>query len=177
MNTLADLVFLTNELQSPSRQRDLNLPFEFVSFGHTDGALYKHYRNQSTFYLPSDTPLWGNTVVYGGIFLINDFDFYARILDAYHLCSLSTLMRNHPLDTHHRIKRKATPIHFDSQDDFQRLKYREKEPLNVTMYVANPNQPKITKRIQDTKHNYRIVNGVDREHFKQLIREVQHGET
>lgn len=171
---IAELIFLANQLQDPSFQREMRIPLEFVAFAFTEGQLYTHHRNTDTFVMPrkDGRQRWGNDVVYGGLFLLNDFMFYSRLLDAYHVCSLSTLLKNHNLDVHHRVKREVTPIHFADLDSFSRLKYVEVEPLNVTMYVGNQNHPKINQRLYKQGNPHRIVNGVDAEHYKQLYREV-----
>lgn len=170
---IAKLVFLSNELQDPVRQRNLRIPFEFVSYAFTEALMFWHYRNTSTFIMPTDVQkAWGNSVAYGGLFLLNDEDFFIRQLDAYHGCSLSSLHRNHHLDIHHRVEREVTPIHFTDLDDLLRLKYIEKEPFSVTMYVGNQNHPKINQRLyHEGKHPKRIVSGIDK-NFLQLYREV-----
>ena len=132
--------------------------------------MYKHFRNDGTFTLQNVGKAWGNDVVYGGIFALSDYDFYIRLLDSYHQCSLALLGVNHEKDVHHRHRVLATPIAFDSIDELERLKYREREPLTVNMYQGNLNHPKIKQRLDKTV-NYRIVDGVDK-HFIELIREV-----
>lgn len=164
------LLFLSNELCSPSWQREMRLPLEFITFAHIKGKMYKHFRNNGSFVLESKKK-WGNDVVYGGIFLLKDFDFYIRILDAYQLCSLSSLYRNHKLDIHHRITTEATPISFSTVDEFERLMYKEREAIRVQTYVGNPNHPKIKQRLNKTV-SYRIYDGIDKKHFRELIREV-----
>lgn len=161
------LLFVGNELLGETREL-LRVPMEFITFAFVEGKLFKHFRNDGTFILSYGKP-WGNSVVYGAIFAINDFDFYTRILDSYHQCSLSALGRNHLFDVHHRITTKATPITFASIDELERLKYRERNQVEVQMYEGNQNHPKIKQRLNKT-HSYRIVDGVDKNLIK-LIRE------
>lgn len=169
------LIFLSNELQDPRWQRDFRLPLEFISFGFIRGKLFRHMRHNSTFVHVGDTKsVWGNDVVYGGIFLLRDFDFYIRTLDAYHLCSRSTLMRNHGNDLHHRVALAATPIVFHSMEDFCSLKYEERESIDVITYIGNPTNPKIIQRLRKRSRPQRIVQGVDRVHYKNLLGEVLH---
>lgn len=167
------LIFLTNELQTPSLQKSLRLPLEFIAFGIAEGRMYKHFRNQSNFVIPVDSlKRWGNDVVYGGLFICKDFDFYANILDAYHVCSLSTMMRNHKRDIHHRVEVEVTTIHFQTLDELARLQYRESESIKAQMYMGNINHPKINLRLTKTV-SYRIVSGIDTVNFKQLFGEVK----
>lgn len=171
-NQTSNLIFLYNELQSPNRQRDLRIPLEFICFGIAEGRMYSHFRNQSTFVVPNNAlRAWGNTVVYGGLFLCKDFFFYQRLLDAYHVCSLSTMMRNHEQDIHHRIITTITSIHFASLSDLASLKYREGQRVEAHMYIGNLNHPKIKQRLTQNA-SYRIISGIDKEHFTQLFGEV-----
>lgn len=170
------LLFLYNELCSPHVQQELRIPLQFVSFAYVKGKMYKHFRNQSNFALPLGVNKnWGNTCVYGGIFLINDSEFYVRILDAYHTCSLSTLYTNHKRDIHHRQNVFATPISFPDLDSLGRLMYHEITELECDVYFGNPNHAKIRQRLE-VNDSYRIIDGVDKRHFTQLYQEVsQHG--
>jgi hypothetical protein len=168
------LVFLSNELQSPLVQRELRLPLQFISFAYVEGKMYRHFRNESTFILPLETSRrWGNLNIYGALFHIDDFDFYIRILDAYHACSLSTLLTNHTKDTHHRHYTNAIPIYFDSLDDMGRLKYREKEKILSHVYIGNPNHDKIKRRVNQKSVSYRVIEGVHKKHFQELYKEVK----
>ncbi len=166
------LLFLTNELMSPSYQKEMRLPLTFIAFGITKGKMYTHLRTLNSFILlPDVTKRWGNDTVYGALMLCKDFDFYARILDAYHVCSMSTLLRNHPLDIHHRVSLEITPIYFNSLDELVRIKYREGEAIVAETYIGNKNHPKIKQRL-NKRVSYRLIDGVDATHFKELLGEV-----
>ena len=165
------LIFLSNELINPEVQEELRIPLKFISFGITEGRMYRHFRNQSNFIIPVDTlKRWGNEVIYGGLFLRKDFNFYARLLDAYHLCSLDRLKRNHDLDVHHRVEVDVTPIYFNTIDELARLKYREGTSIKAQTYMGNLKHNKITQRLNKTV-SYRIIDGIDIHNFKKLFEE------
>ncbi|TCX53799.1 hypothetical protein [Dehalobacter sp. 14DCB1] len=167
-----NLLFLTNELMNLELQRSMHLPLNFVQFGIASGKMYKHYRNQSTFIISEAfNKRWGNSVVYGGLFHCSDFEFYSRILDAYHVCSMSTLFKNHHQDIHHRVKQQIIPIYFNTLDELARLMYREGEPIDAQVYVGNANHPKITQRIHNLA-SARLYDGIDVFNFKKLFWEV-----
>lgn len=166
------LIFISNELLATDKRRVMHLPLVFISFGFIEGKLYKHFKNDGTFMLEPHNKAWGNNVVYGAIFALSDYDFYIRLLDSYHQCSMSLLGINHSKDVHHRIEVHATPIAFNTWDDFIRLKYSESPSYEVQAYVGNLNHPKITQRLNKT-NLYRIESGVD-PHYKQIFREVTH---
>lgn len=172
-----NIVFLSNELVNPQVQRVMKLPIDFISFGIIKGRMYSQHKHNGSFVLPVDVKKkWGNEVVYGGIFLCKEFEFYARILDAYHACSLTALLCNHILDINHRVMIDVQPIYFSSLEELGRLKYREGEKVKMHGYMGNPNHPRIIKRINDKKNSYRIIDGVDIKNFKQLWEEVARDE-
>lgn len=137
--------------------------------------MYSSLGLKNTFISVSDNiTLTRNFVVYGALFLCKDFDFYCRILDAYHLCSLSTLLRNHPCDELHRVNIPITPIYFDTLDELQRLSYRESiDSIQAQTYTANTNNPKILNRMNTTVNTYRITSGINAPNFKKLFWEVR----
>jgi hypothetical protein len=168
---LISIIFISNELLDPRKCEDLHLPLEFLSFGFTEGKLYKHYRNDGTF-LAQYGKDWGNNVVYGALFALKDPDFYLRLLDSYHQCSRSVLGRNHSKDVHHRINKKVTPISFATIEDFIHLKYREREEWDAEMYVGNLTHPKLNQRLTKTV-SYRITSGVDLNFIKRFREETK----
>lgn len=152
------------------KQVDLKLPLTFIQYAYVEGKMYKG-NNNSTFIITSGTNRWGNNVVLGGIFLLGDFQYYVGILDALHSCSLSTLRLNHNNDMHHRQIVDATVISFNNLDDLGRSKYKEHEVVQVHAYLGNTNHPKISSKVFQEKHPYRIIDGVDKNSFKQLYLE------
>lgn len=114
-------------------------------------------------------------MVYGALFVLNDFHFHIRSLDAYYSCSLSTLLRNHTYDLHHREVVQATPITFSSQEEFCSLRYKEKQNIRAYAYLGNPTHPNIIKRTSSHISGSRITDGLDKTHYKELLREVLHG--
>lgn len=160
-------------MQDPDWIKESKIPLEFVSFALTEGSMYYHFQSDETFISKGHSRRkYGNEIVYGSLFLLQDFDFYIRLLDAYQVCSLSTLFRNHDKDLHHRIITQVTPIHFQTQDEFERLLYDEKDSVPAHVYFGNLKQPKITQRIeQKSNHSYRLYDGVDKIPFLKRIEE------
>lgn len=166
---ITSLVFISNDLMCPEVRRDLRLPLHFVSFAIIDAQMYTNIRNDGVVNVIRDNPR-ANTVTYGAIFHVEDFDFHIRSLDAYHLCSLSSLRTNHVLDTQHRINIQVRPITFDSIDTLERLLYTEHKAVKVQAYIGNLNHPKLNRRIRSTR-SARIRDNILVEPFLQLLRE------
>lgn len=169
------LIFLYNELLSPQVHNVLRIPLQFISFAYVKGKMYTHGQKVSCFTIPLGVNKhWGNTCVYGGLFLLRDWEFYTNILDAYHTCSLSTLFTNHRRDIHHRKEVMVTPISFDGLQNMGRLMYHELKEVECSMYFGNTSHAKIRQRL-DSHNSYRIIDGVSKKHFKQLYQEVANG--
>lgn len=166
-----NLLFIYNELLNPYTYNNLRIPLEFISYGIIDGKMFRHFNNKGVFILPYDhQKIWGNTKIYGALFLCKDIDFYINILDAYHVCYKDKLKRNHINDMHHRYLVEVTPIYFNSIDDLARLKYRESDmTIQANAYFGNPDHPKIKSKIGKTQ-SYRVIDGIDGDNFKNLFR-------
>ena len=167
---MRSLIFISNAFLGTLRHES-KIPLEFIAFAKTEGKMYSHARYVDTF-VSIEGRGYANDYVYGAIFLLNHFEFYIRQLDAYHACSRSALNKNHALDMHHRVHRDVTPISFSSIHEFETLRYVERDSIPCHMYIGNSNHPKINKRLKQEKRSYRIIDGVHKEPFKQLIREV-----
>ena len=172
---MSSLIFLHNELMNPFIYNDtMHLPLDFISYGITDGYMYRHFNNKSVFILPNNLyKERGNSKIYGAIFAVRDIDFYISLLDAYHACYKNKIQRNHIYDIHHRDTIEVVPIHFKSLSDLSRLKYREgTTTFNAEAYFGNPNHPKIKQRI-GIRNSHRVVDGIDKNNFKELYRRVK----
>lgn len=163
------LLFISNELLSSEQTGLLRVPLVFVSVAHVRAKLYRHFRNQGTFALCGGAE-WGNRVVYGAIYAIEEFDFHIRQLDSYHQCSRSLLGENSSYDLHHRYVARVTAITFNTTDELERLQYQEKTTLDVYAYFGNRDHPRIKQRLTKS-NNYRIMDGID-DNLGKLIREV-----
>ena len=168
---MRDLIFISNKFINPTICQEFSLPLEFIRFAQIKGKMYYHVRNQDTFVVQDFNRKYGNNVIYGAVFLLNNFEFYIRQLDAYFACSLSSLGVNHKLDTHHRLAVETTPISFSTVDQFERLLYSEDEPITCHAYLGNLNHPKIETRVKQEKTSHRIPHGIYIKHFNKLIRE------
>lgn len=161
---MSRLVFLHNNLMVDYDK--LNIPMVFVSFGFVEGKMYKRtiIKNNEVYRKR------GNDRVYGGIFLIkHSSSYYIRVLDAYHICSLSRLYKNHPLDLYHRYKTLVTPIKFETLEEFATYKFIELDAIPCWTYYGNIEHQQISRQI---KKRYRIMEGVDKTNFKELTNKI-----
>lgn len=166
------LLFLHDDLMRPSVHKEMKIPLEFVCFAYVEGKLYRQYNNRGSFIIHNGkTRVHGNSYVYGALFHVHDTSFYMRLIDSYYACSKSALLRNHALDTHHRIEINATPIRFSSLRELGRLKYTESELVVANCYVGNPDHPKVATRFSNTT-SCKITEGIIKPAFAELYKEV-----
>lgn len=106
--------------------------------------------------------------VYGALYILHNSEHYQRVLDASMMCSKGLIGSNHNLDTFHRIKEKAVPIHFKTVEDFLKMKYNEGEEVNVITYIANTQNELVKSNVLNTVRN-REVSGLDVNNFINLL--------
>ena len=163
-------MFFCNELQSPELRNDMRLPMRFITFAIMRGKMYRQSGGNGIF-ITDQGRTWGNKVVYGSIYLLDEDDFYIRSLDAYHGCSLHTLRVNHSLDTQHRINTTVTPITFSTLEELSLLLYKERDEIAVQAYVGNLKHNKIKPRTLDNGR-HRITDGIYIEPYLKQYQEV-----
>ena len=152
------LVMITNNLQSPKKRNRHLIPAEPLGIAMMEARMYE-YRGDSFIATPSNKP-WGNSVVYGTLYHIKDFEHWSRALDAYHDCSLSLIGRPHELDLQHRVECDIVLINPRNKESLLSLDYTELTTTKAFVYIANLAHPKIKQRVDYSKHRYRIQSGL-----------------
>lgn len=169
---MGNLIFLYNKLMNPEVFTSMQIPLEFIAFGMVDAKMYSQSYDDANFIVPLDAnKKWGNSKVYGALYILKDVQFYLGILDAYHACSFDKLRRNHIMDIHHRHELDVTPIFYNSLDDLSRLKYREGTTITAVGYMGNTKHPRIERRISSTMSR-RVIDGIDPYNYKKQYMEV-----
>lgn len=153
-----------NDLLNPEKRNKLLLPLTFVTFAYIHAKMYSYRHNVISVRNHDVVRTWGNDIVYGGLYVLDNYEFYIRALDAYHSCSLSRIFSNHINDVQHREETRATPIVFSKFNDFVTLKYSEKDTIMCYTYFGNIQHEYIISRIK-AKNSYRITDGVSLDDF------------
>lgn len=166
------LIFLYNELLDSEKRDLLQIPLTFISFGYIDGKLYKY--KDTVMAIRNGTREWGNNKVYGALFTLDDYNFNIRFLDGMHVCSKSRIYINHDLDLFHRNEICVTPIVFNTLEEFVTLQYKELEGVLSYAFFGNVKQTKINNMLHNT-NSQRIKDGLDKNSFKKLYKEVGNG--
>lgn len=174
------LIFISNELLSPKMQKKYKLDLKFIAFGILEGALFKTSRNSkgknNGFVVKNNVKRFRrNSVVYGALFLCENYDFYSYILDGLNDCFYSVLGLNHPFSIVHKEKTKVKVIHFETLKDLAYLQYKEGTEIEAIAYFGNINHPKIKSKVFDKNNSYRIKDGLFANQLKELFMEVKKG--
>lgn len=152
------LVFLTNNLQSPSTRRKYLLQAEPIGIGILHAKMYN--QRGDTFCAETSNKAFGNSVVYGTLYHIKNFEHFKLALDAYHDCSLSLIGREHVLDLQKRVERDIILINPRDTDSLLNLDYMEKTTVKSHVYLANTTHQTISKKINCTNSVYRVQSGL-----------------
>lgn len=164
---MKQVLFLYNNLLDEEFQRKLKLPLEFVCFAYIKNATM--YVKRDNCYAVKDNSKYR---VYGAMYILDSSEHNLRRLDAIMTCSKSIIGVNHQYDIMHRVKTKARPIFFNNIEEFLKMKYNEKEGVEVITYFANPQNDFIKTNVLNSVKN-REVSGLDINHYINLVLEKE----
>lgn len=85
-------------------------------------------------------PINRNNKIFGALFEV-DMKIHSARIDAHYLCSQSLLLDGKAHSVNHRCSSTATPITFDSIDDFCLHKYQKHNQVKCIAYFANEESP------------------------------------
>lgn len=142
----------------------------FVALGMVHGSLYRNRRD--TLLIRSGRRDWGNDMVYGALYELDDAGFYLSILDGMHGCSLSRLHIRHNRDLQHRIVGDIITIKTQSAKHFDRLLYYETGKISAYMYIGNLTHPKIKQISTNTTRMQRLVSGCNQFLLPTITKEI-----
>lgn len=145
-------------------QEKSKLPLTFISFAFIEGKMYRIENN----YLAVQKKHKWEDRLYGAIFLLDNSEYYLRVLDGIMGCSMTSLGNNHRLDFTHRITIQTIPIFFNTITEFAKLLYVEKNPTKCITYIANLENTLIDKKVNNTYRNH-VRYGFDRVNFINLL--------
>lgn len=165
---MKQVIFLYNYMLNDKWQNKSKLPLTFLSFGFMKGKVYRIEDNYIAIDSTSKKHKWNDDRVYGAFYILDNSEFYMRVLDGIMGCSLTSLHKNHTMDYMHRKKVPITPIYFDSITEFAQLLYKEKDEIECISYVGNMENRFISYKVNNT-HRNRISNGMDEVSFIDLL--------
>lgn len=169
------ILFLYDELMTRSTQQNLRLPIHFLSYGYVRGRMYwcNDEKKRRYFIIPPSTQKHiknVNDYVYGGIFVINDYEEYERSLYSFYNSSIAYLGKSIQEDLYIPEKIQITPIKFKTLQELEECRYTSLEPFEGLTMMANQENKKIQNSISHGRY-YRRVSGFDVPNFLTMLME------
>ena len=129
---MKEVVFLYNELLDENKQKLYRLPLTFICFAYLEGAQMYSVKDR-----PYITKAKKKYRVYGAIYVLNNSHQNLKVLDAIMENSKGLIGKNHANDINWREKVLVTPIHFDTIEDFFKMRYNETDEIKAITYLVN----------------------------------------
>jgi hypothetical protein len=158
-----------------SEQELLHLPIRFLSFGYVQGKMYwlNDDKRRRYFVIPpvyEKSKRQYNTFIYGGVFVINDFQEYERALASYYNCSIPYLGEIIQEDLYYSQKVTITPIKFKTLQELEECSYTSLSDIEGITFLGNQSNSKVQKSLKYGTY-YRRASGIDVPNFLTMITE------
>lgn len=174
-NKKTQIVFLYDSLMTHSDQRILRLPIRFLSFGRLQASLYWLYDKGRRYYvLPPNNKFKSRihrSFVYGGIFVINDFEEYNRAFYSYYNCSIPYTDEVMQEDLFIPRSFIVEPIAFNSLEQIKNCSCHRLDKIKALVMFGNEDNKRIEHNMKDKHHKHTL--GIDMPNFLTMIKEVQ----
>lgn len=172
-------LFLYDKLMTAAERKKIKLNAEFIACGQMHGKMrwvvtrrisnknaYKNTRR--IFAIPKDT----TKVIYGGIFLVKEWEFERQKVHAYYHNSIPNCGHTLREDLYDFAEVGVRPIKFQQLKDLKTGRYKIGEELICGAFVGN---------LANGRMNYNNINEpyysekrIDKENFITMITEVKH---
>ena len=170
---MQQLIFIYDGLMTRHEQIKAEIGLTFVSFAQVYGKLYRinDGKRMRIFCVPSKGV--STRLVYGGLFLVDDYEIDKLKLFAYYNNSYQYTHQTLSSDLFDFVTIPVTPIKFDSLSSIEQNTYTKGIPIDCSCFIGNP----LHKRIQFniTKSYYKVP--IDRDNFITMIKENVNGNT
>lgn len=162
------LLFLYDKLMTKHEQECANLDLEFIAFGQISAKMYWLNDTKRKRVFAMVPPIKTTSLVYGGIFLLKDYEHNRYKLHAYYNNSMPYTDCTLIEDLYEMRTVNVIPISFGSLKDLESGKYKKGNPVECFAFFGNP----VNKQIQyNAARRYYKLKGVDKDSFIKLIRE------
>lgn len=168
-------MFLCDALITKCEQDRLNLNLEFVSYALTHGTMFRVYDGikQRYMYVPPSIGSRKTSLVYGGIFIINDYELNKVALHSYYNNSMPFMGKTIQEDLYDLKKITCTPIKINTLLDIQNRTYKQGDSVECYSFIGNMQNKKVSSNIK--KHYCRVSSGLDIKNQILLAKEINIG--
>lgn len=171
-------LFLYDKLMTASEQEKIQLPAKFIACGQMNGKMrwvitrrisnknaYKNTRR--IFVIPKDTV----KVVYGGIFLIREWELQRQKVHAYYHNSIPNCGYTLREDLYDFADVSVRPIKFSSLKDLKTGRYKIGDELICGVFIGNLSNGRMN--YNSNNEPYYSEKRIDKENFIKMITEVR----
>ena len=149
-------------------QECANLDLEFIAFGQISAKMYWMTDTKRKRIFATNPPIKTTSLIYGGIFLLKDYEHNRYKLHTYYNNSIPYTDCILIEDLYEMRNVNVVPISFGSLKDLESGKYKKGNSIECFSFFGNP----VNKQIQyNTARRYYKLKGVDGDSFIKLIRE------
>lgn len=159
------VIFLYDSLMNPKMQELARIPMKFLSYGYIRAKMYwfnddKRRRYFAVPPIKKEHSRQYNTYIYGGIYIIEDYDEYKNALFAFYNSGYGLTNVITDMDMYVPVTTKVTPISFTSLEEFDKCLYKTSTPIRIMTMFGNEVNPTIQKSITKGGY-YRHMRGID----------------
>ena len=160
-----------------AEQIKMNTGLEFVSYGLTQGTMFKVYDSikQRYMYVPPSAKSRRTSLVYGGIFVINDYELCKVGLHSYYNNSMPFMGKTIHEDLYDLKNIQCTPIKVTTLMDIQNRTYKQGERMECLSFIGNTQNVKVSGNMK--KYYCRVPSGLDLKNILLLSKEINNGRT
>lgn len=162
------IIFIYDDLLTKKARELIRIKAKFICYAHTKGCLnwFNDSRHKRLFLSEHS-----RSVVYGALFVINNFDENSLQLFSYYGSSIPYTDKIMQEDFFYLKNITATPISFKSLEDIQHYNYNKFSEISCCAFFGNKKNKLIKKSLNNRRYYGLHGQPVDAMNFIQLVKE------
>lgn len=164
------LLFIYDKLMTADEQSLINVPLRLVSFAQMQARMYQVNDTKKKRLLAFPKPGVSTKVVYGGLFLLRDFEFHQHKLHSYYYSCTPFTGIEAVEDMFVMKDVTVRPIRFQNLASLAASNYEVGECVSCAAFVGNARNKKIQNSL---KKKYWTAKNIDKGSFIKMVKESQ----
>lgn len=162
------LIFIYDNLMTKGEQALTEIPLEFISCGQIPARMrwVNDTKKRRLFIVPNKS--YATRVVYGGIFLLKEYEHHAHKLHSYYHNSMPFAEKTLVEDLYELTVLPVRPIRTTSLLGLSKGKYEVGEPVECNVFIANQKNKRIQNSLKKRYYEHRNIHVPS---FLQMIKE------
>lgn len=166
-----ELFFIYDKLLTKQERDKIHLDLQFISLAQMQGKMYWYTDSKKKwiFAVPQDT----SKVIYGGLFLMKDYDLHKHRIHAYYNNSIGSSGKTFIENTYDLSNVQVRPIKISSLSDLLTGRYKVGDGVDCKCFVGNLQNNRMN--FNSKRQRYYGTQRIDKESFITLIEEQNGG--